>query len=142
MAITGLNHINIRTMKMEETKDFFVDVVGLKIGARPPFAGHGYWLYCGDQPIVHLSLSEPDSPARTNPEGMGDGFDHIGLFAEGLDDVLANIEKHGVTYDKRLAAGGKIVQVFFNDPNGVIVEIGFDAAKEGVTQENFEAVPA
>lgn len=142
MAITSLNHINIRTMKMEETKDFYVDVVGLKIGDRPPFATHGYWLYCGDNPIVHLSLSEPDSPVRTNPDGMGDGFDHIGLFASGLDDTLAVVKKAGVDYEKRLAAGGRIVQVFFNDPNGVIVEIGFDAAAEGVTQENFEPVPA
>ena len=30
MAINELNHINIRTVKMEETKDFFVDVVGLR----------------------------------------------------------------------------------------------------------------
>ena len=59
MAINELNHINIRTVKMEETKDFFVDVVGLEIGFRPDFPSHGYWLYCGDVPIVHLSLSDP-----------------------------------------------------------------------------------
>ena len=28
MAINELNHINIRTVKMEETKDFFGDYVG------------------------------------------------------------------------------------------------------------------
>ena len=58
MAINELNHINIRTVKMEETKNFFVDVVGLEIGFRPDFPSHGYWLYCGEVPIVHLSLSD------------------------------------------------------------------------------------
>ena len=31
MGITELNHINIRTCKMEETKDFFVNIVDLLI---------------------------------------------------------------------------------------------------------------
>ena len=44
MKIDSLNHINIRTMKMEETKDWYCDVLGLEIGFRPPFDEHGYWL--------------------------------------------------------------------------------------------------
>lgn len=84
MAIKELNHINIRTDQMEETKDFFVDVVGLEIGFRPPFDSHGYWLYCGDVPIVHLSLSDPEGDPRTIASGRGEGLDHIGLFAQDL----------------------------------------------------------
>lgn len=142
MAISELNHINVRTTKMEETKDFYVDVVGLEVGFRPPFDNHGYWLYCGDVAIVHLSPSEPESGARTNPEGMGNGLDHIGLSAKGLDETIATIERHGVKYLKRLAGGDRLVQVFFEDPNGVLVEIAFDAVAEGVNADNFEAVPA
>lgn len=141
MAITCLNHINIRTDKMEETKDFYVDVVGLKVGYRPPFDNHGYWLYCGDTAIVHLSPSEPGGDPRTNPMGMGDGLDHVGLSAKGLDETLAVLDKHGVSYDKCLAAGGKLVQVFYEDPNGVLVEVAFDAAEEGVDVKEFEAAP-
>ena len=36
MPITSLNHINIRTDLMEDTKDFYVDIVGLTVGFRPP----------------------------------------------------------------------------------------------------------
>ena len=71
MAIKELNHINIRTDQMEETKDFFVDVVGLEIGFRPDFDSHGYWLYCGEVPIVHLSLSDPEGDPRTVAAGRG-----------------------------------------------------------------------
>ncbi len=31
-----------------------------------------------------------------------------------------------------------MVQVFFKDPNGVIIELGYDAVKEGVKAEEFE----
>ena len=142
MAITELNHINIRTVKMEETKDFFVDVVGLEIGWRPDFDSHGYWLYCGDVPVVHLSISDPDGDPRTIHEGRGNGLDHIGLFAKDLVDVEATLAKNDVTYKKVLASGGKLIQVFFLDPNGVQVELGFDAATEGVTNDNFVKVDA
>ena len=142
MTITSLNHINIRTDLMEETKDFYVDVVGLEIGFRPDFGDHGYWLYSGDTAIVHLSPSESDSPARTNPDGMGNGLDHIGLFASGADDMKALLAKRGIKYHTNLVSGGQILQVFLYDPNGVLVELGYDAPAEGVTPENYEAVPA
>jgi len=142
MAINELNHINIRTTKMEETKDFYVNVLGLEVGFRPPFDNHGYWIYCGDTAIVHLSPSESDSDPRTNAEGMGNGLDHIGLSAVNLDETLNRVESHGVKYEKRLAAGNRLVQVFFEDPNGVLVELAFDAVAEGVNVEDFEPVPA
>ncbi len=138
MTITSLNHINIRTDLMEETKDFYVDVVGMTVGFRPEFGDHGYWLYAGDEAIVHLSPSEPDSPARTNPEGMGNGLDHIGLFASGVDNMKSTLAKRGIKFHTNLVSGGQILQVFLSDPNGVIVELGYDAPAEGVTEDNYE----
>lgn len=138
MAITTLDHINLRTSILEETKDFYVDVLGMEVGDRPPFREFGYWLYSGGHATVHVSYSEADSPRRTNPEGMGDGLDHFALYGEGLDDMLASLEKNGVEYEKRLAANDRIVQVFFLDPNGVRVELGYDVKKEGVNVDTFE----
>ena len=112
MAINELNHINIRTVKMEETKDFFVDVVGLEIGFRPDFPSHGYWLYCGEVPIVHLSLSDPEGGPRTIHSGRGNGLDHIGLSARDLEGTEKTLSEHGVTYRKCLAGRGRLVRCF------------------------------
>ena len=142
MAISELNHINIRTDKMEETKDFFVDIVGLSIGCRPDFDSHGYWLYCGDVAIVHLSLSDPDGDPRTIAAGRGEGLDHIGLSAHDLSGTEKTLAANDVTYKKCLAGGGRLVQVFFHDPNGVQVELAFDSETEGVTNDNFVPVDA
>jgi catechol 2,3-dioxygenase-like lactoylglutathione lyase family enzyme len=142
MAISELNHINIRTDKMEETKDFFVDVVGLSIGFRPDFDSHGYWLYCDDVAIVHLSLSDPDGDPRTVASGHGEGLDHIGLAAHDLSGTEQTLAANDVTYKKCLAGGGRLVQVFFHDPNGVQVELAFQSVDEGVTNDNFVPVDA
>ena len=142
MAVKELNHINIRTAKMEKTKDFFVDVVGLKIGYRPDFPSDGYWLYCGNIPIVHLSLSDPKGDPRTIHSGRGNGLDHIGLSACDMNGFEKTLMQNGVTYRKCLAGSGKLVQIFFLDPNGVQIELAFEAKAEGVTRENFVAVDA
>ncbi len=45
--INGIDHYNLRSdEKMIETlKDFYINIVGLKLGHRPPFKSKGYWLY-------------------------------------------------------------------------------------------------
>ena len=63
MPATKLDHINIRTTQPEATRDFFVDVVGLRDGERPPFNFGGYWLYAGEQAVIHLTDAR-DSGAR------------------------------------------------------------------------------
>lgn len=142
MKIDMLNHINIRTLKMEETREFFCDVLGLEIGFRPPFDEHGYWLYAGDVAIVHLSPSAEDAPRRTVPDAMGDGLDHVGLAASGYRDMLERLDRFGVAYDTRLVGGGRIAQIFIHDPNGVLVELAYDVAAEGIDAAAFDMVPA
>ena len=75
MPAQSLNHYTIRVRDLETTKNFYADVVGLKVGDRPPLAFPGYWLYCGDVPTVHLigyraedaAIDDaPTDPAKTN----------------------------------------------------------------------------
>lgn len=139
MAISELNHINIRTNLMEETKDFFVDVVGLEVGDRPPFDSHGYWLYCDGIAIVHLSLSDPAGDRRTVAEGRGDGLDHIGLFAHDLAGTEETLSTHDVTYCKRMAAGGRLIQVFFSRPQRGPGRAGLRSRKRGGHARKFRA---
>ena len=42
--INGIDHYNLRSdEKMIETlKDFYINIVGLKLGHRPPFKSKGY----------------------------------------------------------------------------------------------------
>jgi len=63
MAIRGIDHINIGTHRLEETRAFFRDVLGLTEGWRPDFPFGGAWLYAGDGAVVHLvDLAETKRP--------------------------------------------------------------------------------
>ena len=74
--VIRFDHVNIRVIDQEAMRDFLAAVVGLKVGPRPPFDFHGYWLYLGDVPVIHLvcasgrarsagSITSP-SPATTS----------------------------------------------------------------------------
>ncbi len=69
---------------------------------------------------------------------MGDGLDHFAMWGTGLDDQIATLERYGIEYKKLLVADGKVIQLFFEDPNGASIELGFDPVAEGVTAETFD----
>ena len=55
--IKGINHYNLRseTKMMEILKNFYIEVVGLKAGVRPPFESNGFWLNAEGKDVLHLS---------------------------------------------------------------------------------------
>ncbi len=71
---------------------------------------------------------------------MGDGLDHFAMKGSGLQEQLATLKRHGIEYEKRLAGEARIIQLYFEDPNGVLIELIFDPDTEGVTAENFDEV--
>jgi hypothetical protein len=40
------------------------------------------------------------------------------------------LEQKGMQYDSRQVPGGDLWQIFVNDPNGVMIELNYEAAKE------------
>lgn len=132
MPAMSLNHYTINVRDLEATKNFYTDVVGLSVGDRPPLAFPGYWLYCGDVPTVHLvgprSENEPINDAASEPAKTG-RLDHIAFACEGLKDMKATLERHGVKYDERVLPRLNMTQLFYYDPDGIAVECNFPAAE-------------
>lgn len=48
MVVLKFDYINIIIIKLEEIKDFFLNVFGLIVGYCLDFGFLGYWLYSGD----------------------------------------------------------------------------------------------
>jgi catechol 2,3-dioxygenase-like lactoylglutathione lyase family enzyme len=122
-----LDHVNITTSVCEATKDFYVDVVGLEVGERPPFQFGGYWLYAGDFPVVHLN--DALSAGSTHPRdahGVA-ALDHVSFRMAGIGDVRKKIEELRLKHRINVVPRSGDVQIFVDDPNGVTVELTFSA---------------
>lgn len=125
VEIAALDHVNIQTPALEETCAFFEGVVGLRRGFRPDFPFPGAWLYLGDRAVVHLIGLAPD---RAVAPGSG-RVNHVGFAAKGLAALLERAAAAGVGCEVRDVPGVGQRQVFMKDPNGVSVELAFDASE-------------
>jgi len=132
MPAESLNHYTIQARDLEKTKDFYEQIVGLKVGDRPPLAFPGYWLYCGGTPTVHLLGYQaqakviPDGPSYPAETGR---LDHIAFSCVGLKDMKATLQAHGVKYDERVLPRLNMTQLFYLDPDGIAVECNFPPAE-------------
>ncbi len=124
MPVIGFNHYNLCADRalLDKLRDFYVNVIGLQPGYRPPFQGFGYWLYLGDQAVLHLSESEPQD---VRPVHVISTFDHLAFTCVSRVEMEAHLQKHQVQFIHAQIPDAGNRQLFFNDPAGNKIELNF-----------------
>lgn len=132
MPLKVLHHCSIRTGQLEQTRDFFVDVLGMVDGERPAFDFPGNWLYVGAEPVVHLIGLDSQGQtgvadymgdrAPTDLKGSG-AIDHLAFNITEPDAMRKHLEESGVSYRERKVPGMELLQFFLEDPNGITIEL-------------------
>ena len=124
MAVDMLQHINIHVADVERSKQFYTRVLGLRVGPRPPVASVGYWLYLGDQPLIHLV----QRPAAGNLPTAGNGaVDHVAFHGIDLDATRRLLQADGLSFHETVIPRDGTIQLFVHDPDGVKIELNFDS---------------
>lgn len=127
VSVGVLDHFNIRTRHLAETVRFYEDVLGLEKGPRPNFAFPGAWMYSEGKPVVHLvDISQTAEPQKPD-SGV---VHHVAFISRGFDGMKQRLASKGVTFDSRQVPGGELWQIFVHDPNGVMIELNYEAALE------------
>ena len=127
MKVLKIDHRAVRTTKLEESRHFYEDLLGLERGHRPEaLPTEGYWLYAESQPIIHL-VEDPSGiddgvTPRDDLVGVG-GETHVALTVVGARDITERLMAEGVTYWDRLFRDPVMYQVFVEDPNGLLIEL-------------------
>lgn len=121
-----LDHVNISAPRelLEREKRFFCDLLGLRAGPRPGFGSFGYWLYAGDEAVVHLS----ERANRLDVDSQG-YFDHVAFRSSGLKTLVETLEKHGIEYRTAYLEDRRMTQVFFTAPSKTRIEVNFIGEK-------------
>lgn len=134
MALLGLDHFSIRTADVPGTRDFYVRVLGLRDGERPPFKFPGAWLYSGDKAVIHLigidspvdakRIDRPDASAVPRQHDTG-AVDHLAFMGTDIEGVRNRLRQAGVPTRESEVTHLGLRQIFVKDPNGVTIEINF-----------------
>jgi len=120
----GLHHFSIHApcAELARIRDFYVEVLGLAEGFRPPFAGFGYWLYTCEQPVVHLSADEAASTGTDRG-----AIDHVAFACADLDGMRSRLDSLGIQYGLSEVPGQGILQVLLTHPLGNGIELSFSS---------------
>lgn len=122
MSIDQLQHVNIRCADAKRSRDFYVGLLGLLDGDRPPFASVGYWLYVGELPAIHLV----QRTAQHGPAVSGSGtIDHIAFRGTDLAGMRTRLDAAGVHYTVEVVPRDGAIQLFLFDPDGIRIELNY-----------------
>ena len=115
------DHFTVLTDDLAATERFYTNILGFSVGPRPGFKFDGIWFYANDAAMLHV-MKVDQLPTPRN--GV---LDHMAFRGEDMNGLLQKLETAGVSYEiKRTPDPWVQWQVFFNDPNGAVVEVDFD----------------
>jgi catechol 2,3-dioxygenase-like lactoylglutathione lyase family enzyme len=119
-AAMKLEHFNITgpIELLDAVRAFYIEALGLRDGFRPAVPTRGYWLYIGDDAVVHLN----ENPERQRPNSPN-SLDHIAFGCEDFDGMQQRLERLGIQHHVHRHPG--ISQIFVQDPAGTMIELNF-----------------
>jgi catechol 2,3-dioxygenase-like lactoylglutathione lyase family enzyme len=113
---TQINHVSITARNLEESVEFYVDLVGAEPIPTPNFGMPVQWLALGSTQL-HLFVRD-DEPTRHH---------HLGITVDDVAPIYRAAEERDA-FDHRSFGGhlfelpGDVVQLYVRDPGGNLVE--------------------
>jgi len=144
MPLSHIEHFLIQTADLAKTRDWYVDVLGMRAGPSPDFKFPVCWLYIGDKDVLHLTEGGANTSenrrkylGQQSEAVKGSGVvDHVAFRCTGLPEMMEHLTRLGVPFAKRMVNDQGLFQLFLFDPNEVKVELNFaNAEVSGVRPE-------
>lgn len=125
MQIGQLDHVNLRTSRLDEMIQWYSRYLGMEVGPRPDFNFRGAWLYAGTKAAVHLIEVEKEC-ASIEPK-----IEHFAFTATGYDGLIEKLRTDDIAFDVYPVPGFSIVQVNVIDCDGNHIHIDFAVEETG-----------
>ena len=112
-----INHVSINALDLQESVDFYVELLGAELLPTPNFGLPVAWLGLGR---TQLHLFEKDLTPTSHH--------HLGITVDDLEPVYRAAERRGA-FDREAFGNhlvelpGDVIQLYLRDPAGNLVEI-------------------
>jgi catechol 2,3-dioxygenase-like lactoylglutathione lyase family enzyme len=134
----SFDHYLLFAKNLDETVKWYGDVLNMRPGPLPDFDVPVHWLYLEDKPIIHVTERKKENQIESYigkvdyENDLGSGLiDHIAFNCTGLEKMLLKLDGLNIEYTERRVDTQSRYQVFFFDPNGVKIELDFQADEAG-----------
>ncbi|WP_206483678.1 VOC family protein [Thalassotalea sp. G2M2-11] len=128
-SIKSIDHIVLRTDKLEQMLHFYCQVLGCKIERETEPSLGLTQLRAGNALIDIVEIdSELGRKGGAAPTKKGNNLDHFCLQLESISeqDIKAHFQRHGIevgNFEKRYGAQGYGQSLYIKDPQGNTVEV-------------------
>ena len=117
LNITSFDHVALSVADIETSIDFYERVLRLQKIQRPAFAFPGAWYGFPDGRALHLIGKR---------EGRATQDHHFALIVEDGQAWLQHLQHEGVDFKGPNPRPDGILQIFFQDPDGNLIELDYD----------------
>jgi methylmalonyl-CoA/ethylmalonyl-CoA epimerase len=130
MKVLKIDHLGIAVNSINDGKNFWSDVLGLKFEGAETVQEQKVttaFFPVGESEVELLESTSPDGPVAKFIEKKGTGFQHVAFRVENIDEALAELKEKGIQLidqKPRIGAGGaKIAFLHPKATGGVLVEL-------------------
>jgi methylmalonyl-CoA/ethylmalonyl-CoA epimerase len=135
--ISIIDHIGIAVSNLEETLNFYTEILGLKVEKMENHNEQKVkvaFLPVGETELELLESTDPEGPITKFIKSKGEGIQHIAFRTGDIENTISYLKKRGIRLideRPRIGAGGsKIIFLHPKYTYGVLVE--FVERKEGL----------
>lgn len=122
ITIGQIDHLALPTTDAARGERFYCDLLGFRAVPRPSFSFDGRWLVHDNVGVmIHLIHSTNFNPA-TGPINTMNG--HFALQCTDINGAIEVLKQHGIEFVERRLPDYGYRQLFFQDPDGNIIELG------------------
>ncbi len=108
MPLSYMEHFLLQTEDIEATKDWYVKILGFRVGPAPDFKFPVYWLYLGDRDVLHIttggknvSENRKKYVGQQSEASAGTGvIDHVGFRTTGLHEMIEHLTKNKINFTR------------------------------------------
>ena len=84
-------------------------------------------MYSEGKPVVHLVDISQTSEQQKPDSGV---VHHVAFASRGFAGMKQRLKSKGLPFDVREVPGVDVWQIFVTDPNGVMIELNYETARE------------
>jgi catechol 2,3-dioxygenase-like lactoylglutathione lyase family enzyme len=133
MSVEALDHVNIITDRLDETAQFYAELLDLERRDAPPplTPQNATWMFDREnRAIIHINSTDcPRAYDReVQPGALTGALHHVALRCTGYEAMLDRLDARGAKYQLNLVEAINLRQIFTADPNNVLLELNFFGA--------------
>ena len=130
MKILKIDHLGVAVKSIDNGKNFWSDVLGLKFAGSETVEAQKVttaFFPVGESEVELLESTADDGPVARYIDKKGEGIQHVAFRVENIEEALAELKAKGIRLideEPRLGAGGaKIAFLHPKATSGVLVEL-------------------